>query len=99
MVAGTSVLPVPKYTFAGPGGVLPLLASLLAPPGPPLPALDMPVPPPPAANAKLGIKTSATVAKDLRVIAFLKGLEELVGGYVRYAPEEEMLLGPHMLAP
>ena len=67
IVAGTSVLPVPKYAFAGPGGVLPLLASLLAPPGPPLPALDVPVPPPPAANAKLGIKTSATMAKDLRV--------------------------------
>jgi hypothetical protein len=64
LVAGTSVLPVPKYAFAGPGGVLPLLTSLLAPLGPPLPALDMPVPPPPAANAKLGIKISATVAKE-----------------------------------
>jgi len=50
--------------FAGPTGVLPLLESLLAPLGPPLPALDMPVPPPPAAHAKLGIKINATVAKD-----------------------------------
>jgi hypothetical protein len=38
--------------LAGPGGVFPLLTSLLAPPGLPLPPLDMPVPPPPAANAK-----------------------------------------------
>ena len=62
IVAGASVLPVPKYAFAGPGGVLPLLTSLLAPPGLPLPPLDMPVPPPPAANAELGIKISATAA-------------------------------------
>ena len=75
LVAGTSVLPVPKDAFAGPGGVLPLLTSLLAPLGPPLPALDMPVPPPPAANAKLGIKISATVAKDLSFIEFLRVLE------------------------
>jgi hypothetical protein len=75
VIAGTSVLPVPKYAFAGPGGVLPLLTSLLAPPGLPLPALDMPVPPPPAANAKLGIKISATVAKDLSFIAFLRVLD------------------------
>jgi hypothetical protein len=34
----------------------------------------MPVPPPPAAYAKLGIKISATVAKDLRIIAFLQAL-------------------------
>jgi len=72
LVAGTSVLPVPKYAFAGPGGVLPLLTSLLAPPGSPLPPLDMPVPPPPAANAKLGTKISATVAKDLSFIEFLR---------------------------
>ena len=75
LIAGTSVLPVPKYAFAGPGGVLPLLTSLLAPLGLPLPPLDMPVPPPPAANAKLGIKISATVAKDLRVIACFQVLE------------------------
>jgi hypothetical protein len=76
LVAGASGLPVPKYPFAGPGGVLPLLTSLLAPLGLPLPPLDMPVPPPPpAANAKLGIKISATVAKDLKVIAFLQVLE------------------------
>jgi hypothetical protein len=60
----------PKYAFAGPGGVLPLLTSLLAPLGAPLPALDWPVPPPPAAYAKLGIKINATVAKDLSFIAF-----------------------------
>jgi hypothetical protein len=71
LVASKPVLPIPKYAFAGPGGVLPLLTSLLAPLGLPLPPLDMPVPPPPAANAKLGIKMSATVAKDLRGIAFL----------------------------
>jgi hypothetical protein len=94
LVAGASLLPLPKYAFAGPGGVLPLLASLLAPPGPPLPELDMPVPPPPAANAKLGIKTSATVTKDLRVIGFLQIVETLVERYRRYAPEEEMLLNP-----
>jgi hypothetical protein len=70
--AGTSVLPVPKYAFAGPGGVLPLLTSLLAPLGLPLPPLDMPVAPPPAAYAKLGIKINATVAKDLSFIAFSK---------------------------
>src|ERR1700733_3105430 len=75
LVAGGSVLPVPKYAFAGPGGVLPLLTSLLAPPGLPSPPLDMPVPPPPAANAKPGIKISATVAKDLSFIAFLQVLE------------------------
>jgi hypothetical protein len=39
LVAGASALPVPKYAFAGPGGVLPLLTSLLAPPGLPLPPL------------------------------------------------------------
>jgi hypothetical protein len=75
VVAGTSVLPVPKYAFAGPGGVLPLLTSLLAPPGLPLPPLDMPVPPPPAANAELGIKISATAAKVLSFIAFFQVLE------------------------
>jgi hypothetical protein len=75
IAAGTSVLPVPKYAFAGPGGVLPLLTSLLAPPGLPLPPLDMPVPPPPAANPELGIKISATAAKDLSFIAFLRVLE------------------------
>jgi hypothetical protein len=75
VVAGTSVLPVPKYAFAGPGGVLPLLTSLFAPPGLPLPPLDMPVPPPPAANAELGIKISATVANDLSFIAFLRVVE------------------------
>ena len=64
-MTGTSVLPVPTYAFAGPGGVLPLLASPLAPPGPPLSALDMSLPPR-AANAKLGIETGARVAKDLR---------------------------------
>jgi hypothetical protein len=74
-VAGASGLPVPKYAFAGPGGVLPLLTSLLAPLGLPLPPLDMPLPPPPAAKAKLGIKISVAVAKDLSVIAFLQGLE------------------------
>jgi hypothetical protein len=46
----------PTFAPAGPTGVSPLLASLLAPLGSPLPALDMPVPPPPAAYAKLGIK-------------------------------------------
>jgi hypothetical protein len=75
IAAGTSVLPVPKYAFAGPGGVLPLLTSLLAPPGLPLPPLDMPVPPPPAANAELGIKMSATAPKDLSFIAFHRVLE------------------------
>jgi hypothetical protein len=75
IAAGTSVLPVPKYAFAGPGGVLPLLTSLLAPPGLPLPPLDMPVPPPAAANAELGIKMSATAAKDLSFIAFHRVLE------------------------
>jgi hypothetical protein len=69
------VLPLPKYAFAGPGGVLPLLTSLLAPPGLPLPPLDMPVPPPPAANAELGIKISVTAAKDLSFIAFHRVLE------------------------
>jgi hypothetical protein len=94
IVAGTSVLPVPKYAFAGPGGVFPLLTSLLAPPGPPLPPLDMPVPPPPAANAKPGIKISATVAKDLRVIAFLQVFKMSVEMNVRYVLAGEMLLGP-----
>src|ERR1700733_10807869 len=74
LVAGASVLPVPKYAFAGPGGVLPLLTSLLAPPGLPLPPLDMPVPPPLAANAELGIKISATAAKVLRFITLLRVL-------------------------
>jgi hypothetical protein len=59
----------------GAPGVLALLASLLAPLGPPLPALDMPVPPPPAANAKLGIKISAAAVRDLRVITFLQVLD------------------------
>jgi hypothetical protein len=98
VVAGIAVLPVPKYAFAGPGGVLPLLTSLLAPLGLPLPPLDRPVPPPPAANAKLGIKISATVARDLRVIALLQVLKMQVERYVRYAPAEEMLLGPGMQA-
>jgi hypothetical protein len=69
IVGGASVL-IPKYAFAGPGGVLPLLTSLLAPPGLPFPPLDMPVPPPPAANAELGIKINATAARDLSFIAF-----------------------------
>jgi hypothetical protein len=99
VVAGASVLPVPKYAFAGPGGVLPLLTSLLAPLGLPLPRLDMPLPPPPAANAKLGIKISVAVAKDLRVIAFLQVLEMAAERYVRYGPAQEMLLGPDMRAP
>ena len=77
---------------------MPLLTSLLAPPGLPLPPLDMPVPPPPAANAKLGIKISATVAKDLRVIAFLQVLEMAAEIYGRYAPAEEMLLDLSMRA-
>jgi hypothetical protein len=65
----------PMFAPAGPTGVLALLASLLAPLGLPLPALDMPVPPPPAANAKLGIKISATVVKELSFIAFLRVLD------------------------
>jgi hypothetical protein len=95
LVAGASVLPVPKYAFAGPGGVLPLLTSLLAPPGLPLPPLDMPVPPPPAANAKPGIKISATVAKDLSFIPFLQVLE-MPREMGENAPLEEMFLDPGM---
>jgi hypothetical protein len=93
VVAGGSLLPVPKYEFAGPGGVLPLLTSLLAPPGLPLPPLDMPVPPPPAAHARLGTKISATAAKDLRVIAFLQVFKMSVEMNVRYVLAGEMLLG------
>jgi hypothetical protein len=97
LVAGTSVLPVPKYAFAGPGGVLPLLTSLLAPLGPPLPALDVPVPPPPAANAKLGTKISATVAKDLSFIEFLRVLEVSRDTYDT-CPRRRCYLGPGMRA-
>jgi hypothetical protein len=68
--------PLSTYAPGASTGVLPLLASPLAPPGLPFPALDAPVPPPPpAANARLGTKISATVAKDLRLIAFLQILE------------------------
>jgi hypothetical protein len=95
LVAGASVLPVPKYAFPGPGGVLPLLTSLLAPPGLPLPPLDMPVPPPPAANAKPGIKISVTVAKDLSFIPFLQVLE-MSREMGENAPLEEMFLDPGM---
>jgi hypothetical protein len=92
LVAGTSVLPVPKYAFAGPGGVLPLLTSLLAPLGLPLPPLDMPVAPPPAAYAKLGIKINATVAKGLSFIAFSTFWRCLeISDNV---PTEEMFLAP-----
>jgi hypothetical protein len=95
LVTGGSVLPVPKYAFAGPGGVLPLLTSLLAPPGLPLPPLDMPVPPPPAANAKPGIKITAIVAKDLSFIPFLQVLE-MSREMGENAPLEEMFLDPGM---
>jgi hypothetical protein len=93
LVAGTSVSPVPKYAFAGPGGVLPLLTSLFAPLGLPLPPLDMPVPPPPAAYAKLGIKINATVAKDLSFIAFFRVLE-MSREMSDNVPPEEMFLAP-----
>jgi hypothetical protein len=67
----------------------------LAPPGLPLPPLDMPVPPPPAANAKLGIKISATVAKDLSFIPLLQVLE-MSREMGENAPSEEMFRDPGM---
>jgi hypothetical protein len=44
------------------GGIGGAAQAREAPLGAPLPAFDMPVPPPPAANAKLGIRITAVVA-------------------------------------
>jgi hypothetical protein len=57
----------------------------------------MPVPPPPAAYAKLGIKINATAAKDLSFIAFFRVLK--MSREMRdNVPAEEMFLGPGMRA-
>jgi hypothetical protein len=67
--SGAAVRAAIAVTRAGPAVASAAPAAPAPPPAPPAPP---PAPPPPAANARLGRRTIATVARDLRFMAFLR---------------------------